>query len=288
MVPSTPIRSLLVTASAIIATAAVGMAQSSAPPYLQVRSVPHGTLKSQAYKSKSLNTDRKMMIYTPPGYENSTSRYPVLYLLHGAGSDETSWTQRGQAHVILDNLIADGKLKPMIVVMPFGFAAARAPGAGRGDAAENKMQREGFAKDFIEDVIPTIDSTMRAYADREHRAIVGLSLGGAQALALGLGHPELFSRVAAFSPAMGAANNPETGGVDFDKVLADSSQINNQIKFLWVSCGTEDTLFDSVRQFSGQLSQHKIEHIFRVTGGAHTYAVWQRNLNDVAPMVFPE
>jgi len=212
----------------------------------------------------------------------------VLYLLHGAGSDETSWTQRGQAHVILDNLIADGKLKPMIVVMPFGFAAARAPGAGRGDAAENKMQREGFSRDFLEDVIPTIDSTMRVYADREHRAIAGLSLGGAQALALGLGHPELFSRVAAFSPAMGAANNPETGGVDFDKALADSAQINTQIKFLWVSCGTEDTLFDSVRQFSGQLSQHKIEHIFRVTGGAHTYAVWQRNLNDVAPMVFSE
>ena len=228
------------------------------------------------------------MVYTPPGYETSTQRYPVLYLLHGAGSDETSWTQRGQAHVILDNLIADGKLKPLVVVMPFGFAAARAPGAGRGDAAENKMQREGFTKDFLEDVIPMIDSTFRVYTDRDHRAIAGLSLGGAQALALGLSHTELFSRVAAFSPAMGAANNPATGGVDFEKVLADSAQINGQIKFLWVSCGTEDTLFQSVQQFSGQLSQHKVEHIFRVTGGAHTYPVWQRNLNDVAPMVFPE
>src|SRR5262252_3533630 len=138
---SVPALSLLVTVSAIVATAAVEMAQSPAAPYLQVRSVPHGALKSQAYKSKALNTDRKMMIYTPPGYESSTSRYPVLYLLHGAGSDETSWTQRGQAHVILDNLLADGKLKPMVVVMPFGFAAARAPGAARGDAAENKMQR---------------------------------------------------------------------------------------------------------------------------------------------------
>jgi enterochelin esterase family protein len=288
MRPSTPTLSLLVTISAIIAIASAVEAQAPVPAYLQVRSVPHGVLKSQSYKSKSLNTDRKMMIYTPSGYESSANRYPVLYLLHGAGSDETSWTQRGQAHVILDNLIADGKLKPLIVVMPFGFAAARAPGAGRGDAAENKMQREGFTRDFLEDVIPTIDSTMRVYADREHRAIAGLSLGGAQALALGLGHPELFSRVAAFSPAMGASNNPETGGVDFDRVLADSSQLNSQIKFLWVSCGTEDTLFDSVRQFSGQLSQHKIEHIFRVTGGAHTYAVWQRNLNDVAPMVFSE
>ena len=264
------------------------VAQAPTPAYLQVRDVPHGTLKSLPYKSQSLGTDRKLMVYTPPGYENSTSRYPVLYLLHGAGSDESSWTQRGQAHVILDNLIADGKLKPLVVVMPFGFAAARAPGAARGDAAENKMQREGFTKDFLEDVIPLIDATFRVYADRDHRAIAGLSLGGAQALALGLSHTELFSRVAAFSPAMGAANNPATGGVDFENVLADAAKINSQIKFLWVSCGTEDTLFQSVQQFSGQLSQHKVEHIFRVTGGAHTYPVWQRNLNDVAPVLFAE
>jgi enterochelin esterase family protein len=250
--------------------------------------VPHGTVKALEYKSKSLGTNRKVMVYTPPDYEKSTARYPVLYLLHGAGSDETSWTQRGQAHVILDNLLADGKLKPMVVVMPFGFAAARAPGAARGDAAENKMQREGFTKDFLGDVIPTIESAFRVYGDRDHRAIAGLSLGGAQALALGLSHTELFSRIAAFSPAMGAANNPTTGGVDFEMVLADASKINSQVKFLWVSCGTEDTLFDSVRQFSNDLSQHKVEHIWRVTGGAHTYPVWQRNLNDVAPMLFAE
>jgi enterochelin esterase family protein len=278
---------LLLLTVAIVASGSV-IAQTPTPPYLQVRAVPHGTVTSHAYKSKSLGTDRKVMIYTPPGYEDSTSRYPVLYLLHGSGSDETSWTQRGQAHVILDNLIADGKLKPLVVVMPFGFAEARAPGGARGNAAENKMQREGFAKDFLEDVIPMIDSTVRVYNDRDHRAIAGLSLGGAQALALGLSHTELFSRVAAFSPAMGASNNPTTGGVDFDKVLTDSTQINSRIRFLWVSCGTEDTLFQSVQQFSEQLSQHKVEHLFRVTGGAHTYPVWQRNLNDVAPMLFAE
>ena len=278
----------LILALLLSIAAGVALAQAPAPAYLQVRSVPHGTVKSHPYKSKALGTDRKMMVYTPPGYETSGSRYPVLYLLHGAGSDETAWTMRGQAHVILDNLIADGKLKPLVVVMPFGFAAARAPGAARGDAAENKMQREGFTKDFLEDVIPMVDSSYRVYADRDHRAIAGLSLGGAQALALGLTHPELFSRVAAFSPAMGASNNPATGGVDFTKVLADSAQINGQIRFLWVSCGTEDTLFESVKQFSNQLSQQKIEHIFRVTGGAHTFPVWQRNLNDVAPMLFPE
>src|SRR6185369_11801809 len=188
------------------------VAQDAGPAYIQVRSVPHGTVQTVEYKSKALGTDRKMIVYTPPGYEGSNNRYPVLYLLHGAGSTETSWTERGRAHVILDNLIADKKLKPLVVVMPFGFAAQRAPGGGRGDAGENKMQREGFAKDFLQDVIPLVDSKYRVYTDREHRAIAGLSLGGAQALAIGLTHRELFTRVAGFSPAMGASNNPATGG----------------------------------------------------------------------------
>lgn len=266
----------------------VATSQAPAPTYLQVRNVPHGTVKSVPYKSKSLGTDRKVVVYTPPGYEQSMDRYPILYLLHGAGSDENSWTARGQGHVILDNLIADGRLKPLVVVMPFGFAAARAPGAARGDATENKMQREGFTKDFLEDLMPLVESSLRVHADRDHRAIAGVSLGGAQSLAIGLTHLELFSSIAAFSPAIGAANNPQTGGVEFEKILADSAKINNQLKFLWLSSGTEDTLFNSISQFSQQLSQHKVEHFFRATGGAHTYAVWQRNLNDVAPMLFAD
>ena len=278
---------LPVLALGLVSLSVMVVAQDAVPAYLQVRSVPHGTVQTVEYKSKALGTDRKMIVYTPPGYERSTNRYPVLYLLHGAGSTETSWTERGRAHVILDNLIADGKLKPLVVVMPFGFAAQRAQGA-RGDAAENKMQREGFSKDFLQDVIPLVDSKYRVYTDRDHRAIAGLSLGGAQALAIGLTHRELFSRVAGFSPAMGASNNPATGGVDFETVLADAAGINSDIKVLWVSCGTEDTLFNSIHDFTQQLSKHKIEHIYRVTGGAHVYPVWQRNLNEVAPMLFPE
>lgn len=274
-------------AAVLSSTCAAGaIAQKAEPPYLQVRAVPHGTVKPISYKSKSLGTDRKMVVYTPPGYETSSSRYPVLYLLHGAGSIETSWTERGKANVILDNLIADGKLQPLVVVMPFGYAFQRAQGQ-RGDAAENKQQREGFTRDFLEDVIPLVDSTLRVYADRDHRAIAGLSLGGAQSLAIGLTHLDLFSRIAGFSPALGAANNPASGGVDFDTVLADPSRVNTQLRFLWVSSGTEDTLFDSIQNFSTLLSKHKIEHILRVTGGAHTYEVWQRNLSDVAPMLFP-
>jgi enterochelin esterase-like enzyme len=278
----------LLAVAVIAAIPGIASSQESGPPYLKVRSVPHGTVKALAYKSKSLGTDRSVVVYTPPDYEKSSNRYPVLYLLHGAGSTETSWTARGQAHVILDNLIADGKLKPLVVVMPFGYAFARTAAGGRGDAAENKQQREGFARDFLEDVIPMIDARFRVYGDRDHRAIAGLSLGGAQSLAIGLSHTDLFSRVAGFSSAMGAATNPETGGVDFDNVLANSAHINSQLKLLWVGCGTEDTLFQSNMAFADLLSKHKIEHIVRVTGGAHIYAVWQRYLNEVAPMLFQE
>jgi enterochelin esterase-like enzyme len=285
-------RSLFLSVAVLAAIPGTVVAQgflAPAPTYLNVRSIPHGTVRAQAYKSKSLGTDRKVIVYTPPGYEKSSDRYPVLYLLHGGGgSIETSWTDHGKAHVILDNLIADGKLKPLIVVMPYGYAFARASGAGRADAAENKQQRKGFERDLIEDVIPMVDATFRVHGDREHRAIAGLSLGGGQSLAIGLSRTDLFSRVAGFSSAIGAGNNPETGGVDFEKVLADSALINSRLKLLWVGCGTEDTLFESNAAFADLLSKHKIEHTFRVTGGAHNYAVWQRYLNEVAPLLFQE
>ena len=280
--------SCLLTSALVLSIPSAANAQGPTPAYLEVRPVPHGTVRTHAYKSKSLGTDRKVVVYTPPNYETSADRFPVLYLLHGAGSTETSWTERGKAHVILDNLIADGRLQPLVVVMPFGYAFARTEGAGRGDAAENKQQREGFQRDLIEDVIPMIDATLRVHGDRDHRAIAGLSLGGGQSLAIGLSHTNLFSRVAGFSSAMGAGNNPQTGGVNFDEVLADSASINRQLKLLWVGCGTEDTLFESNLAFAAQLSKHKVEHVLRVTGGGHTFAVWQRYLNEVAPMLFQD
>ena len=265
---------------------AVGAQDAEVPAYLEVRDVPHGTVHEVSYRSTALGTDREVVVYTPPGYEASSDRYPVLYLLHGAGGIQTTWTERGRAHVILDNMIADGALAPLVVVMPFGYAFQRERGAGRGDAAENKGQREGFTRDLLEDVVPLIDSTYRVHADREHRAIAGLSLGGAQSLAIGLSNTDLFSRVAGFSSAMGAASNPETGGVNFDEVLADAAHMNNQLALLWVGCGFEDTLFESNKAFSEQLTEHGIEHIFRATEGAHTFPVWQRYLHEVAPQLF--
>ena len=261
--------------------------QDGEPAYLAIRDVPRGTIHEHPYRSASLGSEREVFVYTPPDYETSTDRYPVLYLLHGAGGDQSSWTARGQAHVILDNLIADGKLEPLVVVMPYGYAFPRAPGAGRGDPAENKMQREGFNRDLLGDVIPLIEATYRVLTDREHRAIAGLSLGGAQALALGLSHPDLFGRVAGFSSALGAVASPEVGGVDWDTVLADPDAVNALLDVLWIGCGTEDGLFESNREFSNTLTAMGIEHTFRVTRGGHTYDVWQRYLFEAAPLLFP-
>jgi enterochelin esterase-like enzyme len=279
---------LLFALGALLISSGASLAQTgdAAPGYLTVSDVPHGTVSRVDYDSSALGTERELVVYTPPGYARDTRRYPVLYLLHGAGSDQSSWTERGRAHVIFDNLIAEGRMEPSIVVMPFGYAFQREPGAGRGDAAENKRQREGFARDLLEDVIPFVERTYAVSTARRDRAIAGLSLGGGQSLGIGLGNLEVFSHVAAFSPAMGAANNPETGGVDFDRILEDAAGVNGSLDLLWIGCGFEDTLFDSNREFAGLLVENGIEHVFRVTDGGHTYPVWQRYLYEVAPLLF--
>jgi len=251
------------------------------------RPVPHGELHERWYTSKSLDTVRRVFIYTPPNYERGSMRYPALYLLHGAGSDESSWSESGRVNLILDNLIADGKLKPLIVAMPYGYAyPPGSPLASGTDAM--KRQRNGFNRDLIEDVIPLVQAGYRVYTDREHRAIAGLSLGGAQALGMGLGHPELFSRVAGFSPALGAVTSREAGGLDLKELVADSRKVNGEFKLLWVGCGTDDTLFQSVQAFSQMLDSGGVKYVFRETDGAHTWLNWRRYLAEVAPQLFPQ
>jgi enterochelin esterase-like enzyme len=257
------------------------------PMAYDLRPVPHGELHEHWYASKSLDEARRVFIYTPPNYEKASARYPVLYLLHGAGSDESSWSESGRVNLILDNLIADGSLKPLVVVMPYGYAyPPTSPLAAGPDAM--KRQRAGFNRDLIEDVIPLVQSGYRVYTDREHRAIAGLSLGGAQALGMGLSHPELFSRVAGLSPALGAVTSPEAGGLDLKALVADSKKANGQFKLVWVGCGTDDTLFKSVQTFSEMLTSSGVKHTFRETDGAHTWLNWRRYLAEVAPLLFPQ
>jgi enterochelin esterase-like enzyme len=266
--------------------AAMFSVPGEAPAIYDLRPVPHGELHQRLYTSKSLDTVRRVFIYTPPNYEGASTRYPVLYLLHGAGNDESAWSESGRVNLILDNLIADGKLKPLVVVMPYGYAYPPAsPLAGGADAM--KRQRAGFNRDLIDDVIPLVQAGYRVYTDRDHRAIAGLSLGGAQALGLGLSHPELFTRVAGLSPALGAVTSPEGGGLDLKQLVGDSKKINSQYKLVWVGCGTDDTLFNSVQAFSQMLTASGVKHTYRESDGAHTWLNWRRYLAEVTPQLFP-
>jgi enterochelin esterase family protein len=190
-----------------------------------------------------------------------------------------------QANVILDNLIADGELGPLVVVMPHGFTNRMPNDERPRTAGAYKTEMEEFAVDFINDLIPLIESRYRVVADRANRAIAGNSMGGGQTLAIGLTHPEMFSGVASFSAAIQIANSPAWGGIDMDAALANAGAIN-ELDLLWVGCGTEDNLFNVNKLFSEQLTKAGIEHTFRSTPGAHTPAVWSRYLHEVAPQLF--
>jgi enterochelin esterase-like enzyme len=248
------------------------------PAFYDGQQVPHGEIRTHWYQSTSLGTLRRLTVYTPPGYErNLQTRYPVLYLFHGANADETAWYRLGRANLILDNLLAAGKIKPFIVVMPFGYGVDP---NGRGVQGQNTAQ---FSKDLLEDVIPYIQTQYRAYTDRDHRAIIGLSMGGGESLAIGLNHVELFSYVAGFSAGLGRPDKfPET----FASAAAEPDMVNQKLHLLWVGCGKEDGLFPTSKSFSDFLTEHKIKHTFHESHGAHTWMVWRTYLHEVAPLLF--
>jgi enterochelin esterase-like enzyme len=204
----------------------------ASPAFYDPQPVPHGEIRTHWYHSTSLGTVRRLTVYTPPGYDkNRSTRYPVLYLFHGANADENAWYRLGRANLILDNLLAARTIQPFIVVMPFGYGVP--PG---GPQAENTAK---FGKDLIEDVIPYIETSYRGIADRNNRAIVGLSMGGGQALSIGL-NIDLFSYVGGFSSGLGnAANYPKT----YAKVAANADDANKPLKLVWIGCGREDGQF---------------------------------------------
>ena len=248
----------------------------TASMFYAVRPVPHGTVEVRWYASNAVNGVRRMHVYTPPGYERGSTRLPVLYLLHGADGDDSGWTWFGRANQILDNLIADKKIVPMVVVMPFGYAY---PPAG-GTASEK--QRADFEKDLLNDIIPFVQANYRVVPDREHRALVGLSMGGGQALTIGLRHLDVFSRVAGFSAAV-----PRTADA-FEAMVTDAKRVNGALKLLWIGCGTEDSLFAPNKEFSERLKASGVVHTFRPSPGAHTWSVWRNYLLEIAPQLFPQ
>jgi enterochelin esterase family protein len=246
------------------------------------QAVPHGEIRTHWYASKSLGYTRRLTVYTPPGYDaNTRARYPVLYLFHGANADETAWTRLGRVNLILDNLLAAGKIRPFVVVMPFGYGAppGSAP-AGRGGSFGTVVAE--FSRDLLGDVLPFVDARYRTLTDREHRAIAGLSMGGMESLEIGLNHLDLFSQVGGFSPALTPANF-ETA---FAGLKADPTGANRRLRLLWIGCGKDDSLFQASEAFSQFLTTAGIRHEFSRSEGAHTWIVWRRYLHQFAPMLF--
>ena len=258
------------------------------------RPVPHGTVRLETYDSKSVGAPRTLWIYTPPGYEKSNQRYPVFYLLHGAGNIDSSWVLTGRENYIMDNLIAEGKSKPMIIVNPLGYvqqgvgvgpvrAADQAATGGRGGAtpAGTGQQNSPFADDLIGDVIPFVEKTYRTLKDADHRALGGLSMGGGQTISVGFPHPELFHSLVIMSAG---SNNADSAYPGF---FADPAATNKQLKLLWLGVGKDDQLVGpQAKALDATLTAKGIKHIYSVSEGRHEWVVWRHALYDVAPQLF--
>ncbi len=229
--------------------------------------IPRGKLEMITYESKSVGTTRRMQVYTPPGYCED-KKYPVLYLLHGIGGDETEWQRFATPDVLLENLLADGKAVAMIIVMPNGRAQKNdRPG---GDVFRSAPAFAAFEQDLLGDVIPTIESRYSVRADREHRALAGLSMGGGQALNFGLGHLDKFAWVGAFSPA------PNTKPPA--QLVPDPAAAKQKLKLLWLSCGNKDGLIGISQGLHAYLKQHDVPHVWNVSSHGHDAQEWRYNL----------
>jgi enterochelin esterase-like enzyme len=250
------------------------------PQFYDPQPKPHGTVHINLYESKSLGMTRSVYVYTPPDYEKQKGKYPVLYLLHGSGDTESGWVTIGRANVILDNLLAEGKVKPMIVVMPFGHPQ---PSVGFGSISPSSSDRTAFTRDLLEDVMPMVEKMYRISARPETRAIAGLSMGGGQSLNIGLTHLELFHWIGVFSAGLPRNGDPEQ---TFADLFANPSASNKKIKLLWIGIGRQDPGFESAQKLSDLLHKHEIEHIFHPSEGKHAWTVWRHYLSEFAPLLF--
>jgi enterochelin esterase family protein len=268
--------------------------------YYSIQKVPHGQVREVWYDSKVTGSWRHALVYLPPGYDEQTkTRYPVLYLQHGGGEDETGWVRQGRANVILDNLIADGSSKPMIVVMAYGYARRAGQPAPdlslpRDSAERMKAMQDmtaAFEADVKEALIPFVDQTFRTIADREHRAMAGLSMGGMQTFHVTLGNLDLFSHIGGFSGAMRLALgegklDPKTA---YGGVFADPAAFGKKVRLLWLGVGTEEPerMREGIRSLHASLTEAGIKHVYVESPGTdHEWQTWRRNLKDFAPRLF--
>ena len=264
--------------------------------YMHQDAVPHGTVTKLWYPSVVLGMDRRVYVYTPAGYENSNVKYPVFYLLHGAGGDEDAWTTMGRAGQILDNLIAQGKAKPMIVVMTNGNANQA---ASQNDVPLPQVQGEQgmaayrryagkFEEHLVKDVVPFIEKNFRVYNDKDHRAIAGLSMGGAHTQTITNNNPTMFSYIGVFS--MGLMNmgpqSEDAAKLAEERKAKTEALKNSGYKLYWIGVGKDDFLFQSVEKLKADLDTQGFKYTYRESTGGHTWANWRIYLSEFAPLLF--
>ncbi len=267
-------------AERVIALAADDKPAVPEPPagFNQARpKVPRGELATVDYESKTVGTRRRMLVYTPPGYTGA-ERFPVLYLLHGIGGDETEWNRFATPAALMDNLIADGKAKPMIVVMPNGRARADDRPPREMFTPEHAAAFAAFERELLDDVIPTIEARYRVAPGAENRALAGLSMGGGQALNIGFAHPEQFAWIGAFSPAPNTRKPSE--------LVANPWGVINQVKFIWLSCGRQDGLLEVAQGVHRELAFRNFPHVWHVDAHGHDAAHWAASLHHFAQRIF--
>jgi enterochelin esterase-like enzyme len=262
------------------------------------KNVPHGEVRERWYHSSTTQQWRRIFVYTPPGYDTDRdTRYPVLYLQHGGGEDERGWPNQGRVSFILDNLLAERKARPMLVVMEQGYArrpgeTAPFPGPPRPAApGQSAPPRPDFSRMFsafedvmVKDLIPMIDATYRTIPDREHRAMAGLSMGGGQTLGIGFAHLDKFGYLGVFSS--GIFGNGTAAWEGQRQKMLDDAGLKDGLKALWLATGSEDFLMQSTKNTVEALKKHGFKPVFKETSGGHTWINWRNYLHEFAPMLF--
>src|SRR5436190_13160159 len=239
--------------------------------------IPHGRIDTISYSSKTVGANRRALIYTPPGFSKK-EKYPVLYLLHGIGGDEKEWLNGGKPQVNLDNLYAENKIEPMIVVMPNGRAMKDDRAVGNVFDSAKVQAFATFEKDLLNDLIPYVEKSFPVLTDREHRAIAGLSMGGGQSLNFGLGNLDKFAWVGGFSSARNTKKPQE--------LVPDVNVAKEKIKLLFISCGASDELISFSKRTHDYLQQNNIPHIYFIEPGVHDFKVWKNGLFMFSQLIF--
>jgi enterochelin esterase-like enzyme len=258
------------------------------------KDVPHGVVHTAWYRSGTLDSLRSMHVYTPPGYDGGSEKYPVFYLLHGAGDEDSGWSTIGRAGFILDNLLAANKAVPMIVVMPNGSLPRPAnmprfePGTTPTPEMRAAMQaaQGRFTNELLKDVVPYVEKHYRVKTGQENRALAGLSMGGGQTMQVVTTHPDEFAYVGVWSGAVGGGRNGGTFESRNESYLKDADHINKVVKLFSISVGDKDFLLNGSKSLAEALEKHGIKHELHISGGGHTWTNWRHYLNEFAPKLF--